>query len=63
MDEVELTIKLGRSEIALFREAITRAAKPEDWKTAAVLLLQSLRQRRGRFQVRELGKDYYNAAV
>ena len=63
MDEVELTIKLGRAEIAMFREAITRSAAKADWQAAAVLLLQSLRQRQSRFQVRELGKDFYNAAV
>jgi hypothetical protein len=55
---VEFSAKLTREEIGMVRAAITKMAPESDWKDAAIKLFASLRQRRSRYEVRQLGRDY-----
>jgi hypothetical protein len=52
---VEWSINLTAAEIGYVRVALTQAAMEPDWREASVLLVQSLRQRRSKYQVRQLG--------
>jgi hypothetical protein len=55
---VELSVDLSSNEIALYRQAITQTATDEDWQRSAVMYFASLRERRSRYQVRQIGKGY-----
>jgi hypothetical protein len=60
---VELLAKMTDREINLWRLANSKAASDAEAKKAAWLLVKSIRERGGRYTVRELGKGSYNAAV
>jgi len=55
---VELAIDLTQDEVACLRQAITQTASDKDWHAAALQLFCSLRERRCRYQVRQLSKGY-----
>jgi hypothetical protein len=58
---VELLVKLTDKEINLWRLANGKANADEEAKRASWLMIKSIRERNGRYTVRELGG--YNAAV
>jgi hypothetical protein len=60
---VEFSATMTSEEIKLLRAAITRSAREQDWKPAAINLFASLRARASRYQVRELGRGNHNATV
>jgi hypothetical protein len=53
---VELSVDLNNDEVTLLREAISQANS--DWQAAALQLFASLRERRCRYQARQLSKGY-----
>lgn len=57
---VELSVDLTQEEVTAYREA--NAKGNEDWRAAAIVFFASLRERRSRYQVRQIAKGY-NAVV